>query len=130
MKAYHYFEFVPGDWFAGKIQRCSQAAKGDYIDICALYWNKECVLPVEDVEIFDNYDELIKKKVIKVDGDFVSIDFLDEHKSKCLEISELNSKKGKISAEKRKQQRFNRGSTPVNRGSTPVEIGSTPVNRG
>jgi hypothetical protein len=78
----------------GKIQRCPDETQGRYMRLVCLYWNKECVLSIEDAEIeidSDHLDILTKKKIIKTEDEFIKISFLDEQMDSILETSKKNS---------------------------------------
>ena len=93
-----FFKFEPAQWVMGKIQRCSLSAKGAYIDLCSRYWNNECKMSLEDAELDcgeDQINELIKKKIISVEDEFISIDFLDIQLSECAKVSEAKSNAAK-----------------------------------
>jgi hypothetical protein len=95
-----WFKFSPTDWIMGKIQRCPDDTQGRYMRLVCLYWNKECILSIEDAEIeidTDHLDILTKKKIIKTENDFIKISFLDEQMESILETSKKNS----LSAKKR-----------------------------
>ncbi len=86
-----WFKFTPSDWMMGKIQRCSVETRGMFMNLCCLYWNKECDLSVEDAEIEVDekpFKEMVKKKVVLIDGDNIRISFLDEQMEEILETSE------------------------------------------
>ena len=73
-----WFKFSPSDWAYGKIQRCSNEAKTEFITLCCIYWNKECFLSIEDArDSIDTYDELLKRKVITELNTCVQIQFLN-----------------------------------------------------
>lgn len=66
-----YFKFEPGEWFAGRISKCSIKAQGLFINICAYYWKKTGNICLTDVVgLFpDNemeFQELLKRRVIKM----------------------------------------------------------------
>ena len=98
-----WFKFSPAQWFMGKIQRCSLETQAEYMRLLCLYWNKEGSLSFEDAdEEIENLDELLKKKVVKLDSNnFLIINFLDEQLDNVNEIREKRSKAGKASAKKR-----------------------------
>ena len=81
MDKLQWFKFAPSDWMMGKIMRCDETTQARYMRLVCLYWNKECNLSYEDAEIeIDNehLDILIKKKIVKLNDDFIKIEFLDE----------------------------------------------------
>jgi len=77
-----YFQFEPGEYFSGNIQFCSLEAQGLFINICALYWQRGCVLTFEQAKRKYNnetlIDELITEKIIKIKSFNIVIDFLDK----------------------------------------------------
>ncbi len=113
----------------GKIQRCTLETQGEYMRLLCLYWNKEGSLTLEDArEEIENINELIKKKVVKLDSDnFLVINFLDEQLENVNEIREKRSKAGKASAKKRASVK--QDSTHVQHVLTHVEECSTEKRR-
>lgn len=86
-----WFKFTPSDWMMGKIQRCPADTRGMFMNLCCLYWNKECDLSAEDAEIEvdeEHFSILLKKKIIALDGENIRISFLDEQMEEILETSE------------------------------------------
>jgi hypothetical protein len=66
-----YFKFQPGEWFAGRIAKCSMEAQGLFINICAYYWKKRGNICLADVAgLFEDQEteirELLKRRVIKL----------------------------------------------------------------
>jgi len=91
MDKLQWFKFAPSDWMMGKIMRCDEITQARYMRLVCLYWNKECNLSYEDAEIEidkDHLDILIKKKIVKLDEDFIYIEFLDEQMEGISETSE------------------------------------------
>lgn len=83
-----WFKFYPSDWMMGKIKKTPEITQARFINLCCLYWNKECNLSIEDaiIEIDkEHLDILISKKIVKTHNDFIIIEFLD---SQCNSISE------------------------------------------
>jgi len=81
MDKLQWFKFSPTDWSMGKIQRCSDTTQLRFLRLVCLYWNKECVLSIEDAEIEidkEHLDILVAKKIIKTNGNFILIEFLNE----------------------------------------------------
>ena len=90
MDKLQWFKFAPGDWMMGKIMRCDEITQARYMRLVCLYWNKECYLSYEDAEIEidkEHLDILIKKKIVKIDNDFINIEFLDEQMDGIIETS-------------------------------------------
>ena len=92
MEKLTWFKFVISDWMMGKIQKCPEVTQARFLRLCCLYWNKECMLTVEDAEIEIDEEHLhilIGKKIMFIDNDgFVRIKFLDEQNSEVLDLSE------------------------------------------
>lgn len=119
MDKLQWFKFAPSDWMMGKIQRCPEITQSRYMRLCCLYWNKECVLTYEDAEI--DIDEehlkiLIKKTIIKLEDNFIKIEFLDEQMS---EIMETSSKR-RAAVEKRWEKHRAKNDTSVSENDTSV----------
>jgi hypothetical protein len=79
----------------GKIQRTSEVTQARFMRLICLYWNKHCILSYEDAEIEidkEHLDILISKKIIKVENDFIMIEFLNEQLGTISETSEKRKK--------------------------------------
>ena len=103
MDKLQWFKFNVSDWMMGKIQKCPKETRGMFTNLCCLYWNKECELSIEDAIIEvdqEHYDILVSKKVIKIDGEFIKISFLDEQMDEITETSKSKSKAAKARWEK------------------------------
>lgn len=90
MDKLQWFKFTPTDWIMGKIQKCPEITQARFMRLLCLYWNKECVLSLEDAEIEidkDHLDILISKKVLKIIDDLLVIDFLNEQLESISETS-------------------------------------------
>lgn len=86
-----WFKFTPSDWIMGKIQRTSEITQSRFMRLICLYWNKQCVLSYEDAEIEidkEHIDILLSKKIIKVENDFLVIEFLNEQMGTISETSQ------------------------------------------
>lgn len=104
MDKLQWFKFSPSSWMMGRIQRCSEIAQARFLRLCCTYWNHRCELEIEEAEIElgeDNFRELLKLKIIKTDGDYLSIDFLDEQFGDIDEVSGKRSEQGLIGNLKR-----------------------------
>lgn len=98
MDKLQWFKFMPTDWVMGKIQRCPEVTQARFMRLICLYWNKECVLSYEDAEIEidkEHLEILLSKKIIKVEDDFLVIDFLNEQFEKIRIKSRTNAENGK-----------------------------------
>lgn len=104
MDSLPWFKFNPGQWFMGRIQRCSEITQARFIRLCCVYWNKKGTLSVSDAkdEVGDeNYLELLQNKVIGSDEKKVAIPFLDEQLIESGAIEKAKSDGGKIGNLKR-----------------------------
>jgi hypothetical protein len=93
-----YFKFVISEWNDGDITLCSMQAQGLFINLCSLYWSQEGELSMSKskrrYKECDNlvWAELINEKIIKLDGDSITITFLDEQFNDRFEQSKKNRK--------------------------------------
>lgn len=120
-----YFKFYVSEWSDGDITLEDLETQGLFINVCSYYWSSECNVTLTKLKkkfrhVKDSlFNNLIDSEILKLDGDKVVINFLNEQQDERLEQSKLNSKAGKASAEarkrKREQQEFNGRSTDVQR---------------
>lgn len=86
-----WFKFTPSDWIMGKIQRTPEITQARFMRLICLYWNKQCILSYEDAEIEidkEHIDILLSKKIIKLENDFLIIEFLNEQMGTISETSQ------------------------------------------
>lgn len=89
-----YFKFFVSEWNDGKIVDCSMESQGLFINLCSLYWSRLGAL--DDATAMRKlcqrnakaYKELKKMGVVKVSGDKIFIDFLDEQLGERKNVSE------------------------------------------
>ena len=120
-----WFKFSPSDWMMGRIQRQPAQVQVDFIRLCCKYWQKECILSVEDAELeaMDSYAVLLKYKLInEIDGHVV-IEFLDE------QMVGINSKREQASAAGKRSAELRKRSTVVQRSLESVQQNSTEKSR-
>lgn len=94
-----YFQFEPAQYLSGDITLCSMEAQGVYINLCCLYWQKNCKLGLSKaLRRFKQglIDELIEEDVVKVVEDQIVISFLDE------QFIQISERKERLSAAGRK----------------------------
>jgi uncharacterized protein YihD (DUF1040 family) len=112
-----YFQFEPAEWLAGDIMFCSMESQGLYVNLMALYWQKDCDLTLEQARKRLNsekgFEELISEKIIKIDSDKIIIAFLNEQWEKLSEKSNANSDNGRKGAIKRWQNNSQAIATPL-----------------
>lgn len=77
-----YFQFEPAEWLTGDVSLCSLEAQGLFVNIKSLYWQKDCVLKLSQVEKRYNRPDLIKElisdDIVKVKDGYIVIEFLKE----------------------------------------------------
>jgi len=104
MEKLQWFKFSYADWRMGKIQRCPEITQSRFINLCCLYWSKDCILSYEDAEIEidkEHLELLINKKVVSNIGGFINISFLDEQQEGIQETQKGKSNSGKVGNLKR-----------------------------
>ena len=124
-----YFQFEPAEYLTKDIQFCSFAAQGLFINLCAIYWQRDCNLTV--TQIYRKYpaqklmiEELIDEKIILIDNDRVSITFLDVQHEIALEKSATNTANGKKGGRPKKQNKTENkpnGFNSLNRNETETK---------
>ena len=103
-----FFKFEPSQWDNGNIQLCSFEAKGVFISVCSMYWQRLGDVPYKlAVQKICNgnaaaLDSLIEEDVVKVIGGLICIDFLNEQLSEFENISHTNSENARSGWEKRR----------------------------
>ena len=105
-KNFPYFKFIATEWLTGDIVYESFESQGLFINICALYWQRDGKLSIEDIIKRYKNEDLIQSlsgRFFSVNDGFISIGFLDEQLIEANHISKVNSENGKKGAEKRKQ---------------------------
>jgi len=104
-----YFKFEPSLWDTGNIQLCTHEAKGIFIDICSMYWQRIGDLPYKlALQKACNgnataLQQLIDENIIKVIEGEICIDFLNEQLSGFENISSTNSENARSGWEKRRK---------------------------
>lgn len=93
-----YFKFAVADWLTGDIVYERYELQGLFINVCALYWQREGNLTVDDL-IKRYKTELITElsgRFFSVNDGFISIKFLDEQFTERKLKSKINSKNGSL----------------------------------
>lgn len=98
-KNFPYFKFTASEWLTGDIVFESFSIQGLFINICALYWQRDGKLSID--EINKRYKSPIELKeltdrFISVSDGFISVSFLDEQLIQAEHISKTNSKNGSL----------------------------------
>ena len=92
-----WFKFTPGDWLSGKITMQSHHVQADFIRLCCRYWNKRCEFSMEDAESEypETINQMIRARIVKTNGEFIGIEFLDEQMNEIAEASKKQSDRAK-----------------------------------
>lgn len=105
-KNFPYFKFIATEWLTGDIVYENFDVQGLFINVCALYWQRDGKLSIEDITKRYKNEYLIQSlsgRFFSVNDGFITIGFLDEQLIDANHISKTNSENGKKGAEKRKQ---------------------------
>lgn len=97
-KNFPYFKFISTEWMTGDIVYESLACQGLFINICALYWQRNGELSLEDINKRYKAPEELKEltdRFFSVNNGFISVKFLDEQLEEANHISKTNSDNGK-----------------------------------
>lgn len=92
-----YFKFITAEWLTGNIVHEPLEVQGLFINICALYWQRNGVLEKDDVVLRFKKKNLIDKlsgRFFLESGRFIKIAFLDEQLSDRQSLSETNKING------------------------------------
>ena len=115
-----YFKFTTTEWLTGDIVYESFDMQGMFINICAIYWQRDGILSIDDLRKRLKNDELIDKltpRFFSVTDGLISVKFLDEQFNERKSVSEQNKKNGekggrpKLNADKEKKPTANRPPT-------------------
>jgi hypothetical protein len=117
-----YFKFFTGEWANGSITLESFAVQGVFINVCCFYWSKQGnVLKTQlekKIRSKKELNVLYEEEIIKLQDDFIVIEFLDNQMVERDSVSKKNSEAGKKSAQKRAEKRQRESNVKA----TPVEI--------
>jgi hypothetical protein len=92
-----YFKFITAEWLTGNIAHEPFEVQGLFINICALYWQRNGVLEKDDVVLRFKKKNLIDKlsgRFFFESGRFIRIAFLDEQLTDRQSLSETNKNNG------------------------------------
>lgn len=110
-KELQWFKFFTGEYIGGKITLEDLETQGLFINICAHYWHKSCVLSYDEIRRRfpmakqSSFDALIKAELIHVSqSEMIKIKFLFEQLGKRNALSSINSKNGQKGGRKNKPQ--------------------------
>ena len=128
-----YFKFFVSEWSDGDITLESYEVQGVFINVCSYYWSNGCDVSYSKLikkfkDCTESVDVLENEGIIKIEGEMVFINFLDEQLGDRKQTSKKNSDAGKASAEKRRLAKIEQ---EANKDSTGVEIplNTNPTNK-
>lgn len=112
-----YFKFEPAEWLAGDITACSISAQGLFVNICCLYWIKDCNLSLaiakqKYTNCQTEFIELQNLEIIKIENEKIKIAFLDLQFNERIQISEKRSKIGALGGIAKAKQKLSK-SIPI-----------------
>lgn len=96
-KNFPYFKFIASEWMTGDIVFESFSVQGLFINICALYWQRNGSLTIDDInKRFKNPEELtqLTDRFFSLNDGLISVKFLDEQLIEANHISKVNSENG------------------------------------
>lgn len=106
-KNFPYFKFTATEWLTGDIVFESLELQGLFINVCAVYWQRDGKLSIEDlIKRYKNeslINQLIDKYIWSNNGNIL-IKFLDEQLIEANHISKVNSENGKKGAEAKRNK--------------------------
>ncbi len=104
---YPYFKFTSAKWLTGDIVFEDLATQGAFVNICAIYWERDGILTIAEIE--KRFSRVIDKTELKrilanltdrflritnVENGEIEIQFLEEQLNDIYELSAKNSKNG------------------------------------
>lgn len=111
-----YFKFKVAEWLTGDIVYEPFNVQGVFINICALYWQRNGILMIEDVnKRLRNPPELqaLIDKFLTVKDGFISINFLNEQLTEREPKAEQSRKNGKNGGRPKKTENIDKKTNPV-----------------
>jgi hypothetical protein len=128
-KNFPFFKFYATEWLTGNIVFEPLAVQGLFVNICALYWQRDGELTVDDINRRYKFPEELNDllgRFISVEEGVVSINFLDEQLVEVEHISKVNSingKKGALAKQAKTVTKTAVGKRSVSTGSAKLSKG-------
>jgi hypothetical protein len=107
-----YFKFEVSKWISGKITLEKMDVQGLFINISALYWQRSGNLTLTETKRrLTNvkpkaFDSLIESGLIKLNGDNLTIEYLDEQLNERKHKHEINKANGLLGGRPKKPKAF------------------------
>lgn len=107
-----YFKFFCSEWNDGDITLEDYKIQGLFINICSYYWSNECIVMTTKLkkkfkQETQTIDYLINEGFIKINNDFIIINFLDEQLNERKDLCNTNRINALKGWEKRKESERN-----------------------
>lgn len=114
-KDLNWFKFSPLNWMTGRIRKESTKVQSAFIEIMCQYWKNACSMTVEqaELEIGASLQPLLKKRLVKVDGEKIRIQFLDEQMTSIDQDTEKKRDAAKEMWKKRKEMQVHTDAVQV-----------------
>jgi hypothetical protein len=106
-KNFPYFKFVVTEWLTGDIVYEEMDTQGLFVNICAIYWQRDGRLTIDDVNKRYKNPELLAKLTdgfLDVTDGEISIKFLDEQLANAAELSKTYAGNGAKGGRPKKSQ--------------------------
>jgi hypothetical protein len=124
-----YFKFNASEWISGDITLENLTVQGAFINICAYYWFKSGSIKLSEIKRRlelkqPTINRLIEGNHIKVDGDDITITFLDDQfalRGVLSKTNSVNGSKGGAPIGNRNAEKNNRKTTEKQPKSTNIE---------
>lgn len=107
-KNFPYFKFTVSEWMTGDIVFEDLATQGLFINICALYWQRDGKLSIDDInKRYKNPSQLanLTDRFFSVNDGLIDVKFLDEQLIDAGHISKVNSENGRLGGRPRKENK-------------------------
>lgn len=94
MKDLQWFKFSPLNWMTGRIRKEPEKIQIAFLELMCQYWKNGCKMTIDQasLEIGEKIQVLLKRKIVKVEGDNIKISFLDEQILSIEDTSVIRSK--------------------------------------
>jgi hypothetical protein len=92
-----YFKFTATEWLTGDIIYEDYELQGIFINVCAIYWNRDGKITIDEMKKRIKSERLAELSggFFSVSDGLISIAFLDEQLITAKHVSKINSKNGK-----------------------------------
>lgn len=126
-----WFKFSPLKWMTGRIKKESAKVQIAFCDLMCQYWKKKCDMTLEqaELEIGDSLAILLKRKIVKQDGDKIKIEFLDEQMVSIADTSVKRSNAAKSKWSKEHSKTMQLHASALQNGNGAMQIDADKIRR-